>query len=75
MDIETPIKEIIANHLGLDPTAIETDADLEALGADSLDVISIIMDIERAYDIEIPEEAASKIRTVHDAINHIRNHP
>lgn len=75
MDIETPVREIIANHLGLDPTSIETDSNLESLGADSLDVISIIMDIERAYDIEISEEAASRIRTVHDAISYIRNHP
>lgn len=71
IDIETPVKEIIASRIGIDSSAIEPESDIEALGADSLDIISIIMDLENAFDIEIPEEAASKIHTVQDAINHI----
>lgn len=68
------IREIIAEVLNLNPEEIRLDSAFEDdLGADSLDVMQIIMGIEETFDIEIDNEVAEKIVTVEDAVEQIKN--
>ena len=67
------LKSIIASVLNLDPNEITPDTTfIEDLGADSLDVFQIIMDLEDAFDIKIPQEEAEKITTVGQAAELIK---
>ena len=67
------LKEIVANVLSLDPAEIRPEMTfLDDLGADSLDVFQIIMDLEDAYDVKISQEQAEKITTVGQAAELIR---
>ena len=67
------LKSIVASVLNLDPNEITPDTTfIEDLGADSLDVFQIIMDLEDAFDIKIPQEEAEKITTVGQAAELIR---
>ena len=67
------LKTIVASVLNLDPKEIMPDTTfIEDLGADSLDVFQIIMDLEDAFDIKIPQEEAEKITTVGQAAELIR---
>lgn len=64
------VKEIIAEELGVEEDKILMESDLsENLGADSLDAIELIMAIEEAFDIEIPDNEATKIKLVSDIVN------
>ena len=68
------LQEIIAEVLNLEPDDITMGATfVDDLGADSLDIIQIIMGIEEAFDIEIPNDAAEQIVTVGDAAEQIKN--
>lgn len=68
------IREIIADVLNLDPEEIRLDsAFVDDLGADSLDIMQIIMGIEETFDIEIDNDVAEKITTVEDAVEQIKN--
>ena len=68
------LQEIIAEVLNLEPDDITMGATfVDDLGADSLDIFQIIMGIEEAFDIEIPNEAAEQIVTVGDAAEQIKN--
>ena len=68
------IKEIIADQLGVDEEEITSDARfIEDLGADSLDLVELIMALEEEFDLEIPDEDAEKISTVGDAVEYIKN--
>jgi acyl carrier protein len=70
--IETKIKDIIAEQLGLRHDEIKNDASfLEDLGADSLDIVELIMAMEEEFELEIPDEDAEKIQTVQDSINYV----
>lgn len=61
------IRALVAEHLGVDPSELRPDANiLEDLGADSLDVVEMVMAIEEAFDIEIADEDAEAMRTVGD---------
>lgn len=72
MDVGAKVKEIIAEQLNQDAGGIETSANfVNDLGADSLDVVELVMAFEEAFDLEIPDEDAEKIQTVQDAINYI----
>jgi acyl carrier protein len=72
-DIEQRVKEIIADQLGEPIENITPDKDfVQDLGADSLDVVELVMALEEEFGIEIPEEDAEKIKTVGDAINYIK---
>ncbi|HOO11740.1 MAG TPA: acyl carrier protein [Bacillota bacterium] len=68
------VKEIIADQLGVDEEEISSDARfIEDLGADSLDLVELIMALEEEFDLEIPDEDAEKISTVGDAVEYIKN--
>lgn len=74
-EIESKVKAIIVDKLGVD----EKDVTLEAsfttdLGADSLDTVELIMDLEKEFGVQIPDEEAEKIATVGDAVSFIENH-
>ncbi|RLJ70387.1 acyl carrier protein [Hydrogenivirga caldilitoris] len=73
MAIEERIKEIIADQLGVEQEKIVPEAKfVEDLGADSLDVVELIMAFEEEFGIEIPDEDAEKIQTVGDVINYLK---
>jgi acyl carrier protein len=72
MSIEEKVKQIIVEQLPVDESKVVPDASfVEDLGADSLDVVELIMGFEDAFGIEIPDEDAEKISTVKDAIDYI----
>jgi len=73
MDLESRIKEIIADQLGVEIEKLKEDANfVQDLGADSLDVVELVMAFEEEFGIEIPDEDAEKIRTVGDVINYLK---
>jgi len=68
MDVEAKVKEIIVQQLGVDAEKVTADASfVDDLGADSLDVVELVMAFEEEFSVEIPDEAAEKIATVKDA--------
>lgn len=67
------IKEIAADRLGADPENITLESSfIDDLGADSLDIVELIMALEEEFDLQIPEEDAEKIATVGDAVNYVK---
>ena len=70
--IEAKVKEIIKNKLAVSESEITPEASFtNDLGADSLDTVELIMEFEKEFGVEIPDEAAEKIATVGDAISYI----
>ena len=68
------VKEVVIEKLDCDPAEVKEDSKfIEDLGADSLDVVELVMALEEKFDIEIPDEDAEKILTVADAIKYIEN--
>ena len=66
------IKKIIVDQLGVDESKITEDSSfVDDLGADSLDIVELIMAFEEEFDIEIPDENAEKIKTVGDAVKYL----
>ena len=73
--VTSRVKELITESLGVDADAIRLDASfIDDLGADSLDIVELVMLIEKDFDLEIPDEDAEKISTVQDAIDYIMDH-
>ena len=73
--VEERVKQIIVEQLGVDEAEVTPKASfVDDLGADSLDTVELVMAFEEAFDIEIPDEQAEKIRTVKDAIDYINAH-
>jgi acyl carrier protein len=71
-DISAKVKEIIVNKLGVDEAQIAPEASFtNDLGADSLDTVELVMEFEKAFNLQIPDEDAEKIATVGDAIRYI----
>jgi acyl carrier protein len=69
------VKEVVVEQLDCDPAEIKEDSKfIEDLGADSLDVVELVMALEEKFDIEIPDEDAEKILTVGDAIKYVEDH-
>ena len=65
--IELQIRSILAEQLGLEPAEIRPEANiLDDLGADSLDVVEMVMSLEQAFDIEMPDEDVESMRTIAD---------
>ncbi|MGB9774203.1 MAG: acyl carrier protein [Bacteroidota bacterium] len=72
-DIEAKVKEIIVNKLGVEESQITPEASFTIdLGADSLDTVELVMEFEKVFNIQIPDEDAEKISTVGDAINYLK---
>ena len=72
-DIEERLKQIVVNQLGVEEAAVVAKAKfIEDLGADSLDIVELVMAMEESFGIDIPDEDAENIRTVEDACNYIR---
>lgn len=72
-DISTKVKEIVMNKLGVEESAITPEASFtNDLGADSLDTVELVMEFEKSFNIQIPDEDAEKIGTVGDAINYLK---
>ena len=75
MPVEKRVREIVAEQLERDVNEVTTTASLiDDLGADSLDVVELVMKMEEEFGIEIPDEEAEKIKTVNDVIQYITTH-
>jgi acyl carrier protein len=73
MDVEAKVKEIIMDKLGVEESQIAPAASfINDLGADSLDIVELVMGFESAFQISIPDEDAEKIGTVGDAISYLK---
>ena len=69
------VKKIVADKLGVPEEKVtETSAFVNDLGADSLDVVEFVMEVEKEFDITIPDEAAAKLVKVGDAVKYIDEH-
>lgn len=74
-EIIDEVKEIIAERLSYDKDKINLSTSFtEDLGADSLDLVELIMELEKKFDIQIPEDASENIHTVGDVVNYIQEH-
>jgi len=75
MNVEEKMKNIIVEQLGVSQDAVVPEASfIDDLGADSLDLVELVMVLEEEFGQEIPDEDAEKIQTVQDAINYINEH-
>ncbi len=72
MPVAEKVKQIIVEQLGVDENQVDANASfVDDLGADSLDIVELVMAFEEAFDIDIPDEDAEKITTVKQAIDYI----
>ena len=71
--IEEKVKDIIVEQLGVNPEQVTEKASfIEDLGADSLDIVELVMAFEEEFSVEVPDEDAEKLQTVGDVINYIK---
>ncbi|HBX22388.1 MAG TPA: acyl carrier protein [Desulfotomaculum sp.] len=69
------VKAIIVEQLGVDAEDVKTEASfVDDLGADSLDIVELVMALEEKFDLQIPDEDAEKIRKVGEAVKYIQEH-
>jgi len=74
MSVLETVKEIVVEELAVDPDEVTENASfIDDLGADSLDIVELVMAFEEEFDIEIPDEDAEDIATVNDAVEYIEN--
>ena len=74
MNVEEKVKNIIVEQLGVEPEQVKPEAQfVNDLGADSLDTVELIMALEEEFNIDSPDEQAEKIKTVGEAIEHIKS--
>ena len=72
-EVQAKLKEIVIDRLNAEEDQIKPEASfVEDLGADSLDIVELIMGIEEEFDIEIPDEDAEKLTTVGEAMNYVK---
>ncbi|MDD4168844.1 MAG: acyl carrier protein [Desulfotomaculaceae bacterium] len=73
MLIADKVKSIIVDQLGVEEEEVQMEASfVDNLGADSLDIVELVMALEEEFDLEIPDEDAEKIRTVGEAVRYIQ---
>ena len=73
-ELETRVKDIIAEELGVEKDKLTAEASfMEDLGADSLDTVELVMAFEKEFDLDIPDEEAEKLRTVGDALSYLHS--
>ncbi len=71
-NIESQVKEIIVEQLGVEAAKVTADAKfIEDLGADSLDTVELVMAFEDKFSIEVPDDAAEKLKSVRDVIEYV----
>ncbi|MCH8084261.1 MAG: acyl carrier protein [Myxococcales bacterium] len=74
-DLSGRIQSIVTEQLGVEPSEVTKDASiLDDLGADSLDVVELVMTLEEAFDIEIPDDAVEEMRTIGDIQRFVESH-
>lgn len=72
-DVEDKIKGIIVDQLGVDSAAVKPEASfIEDLGADSLDIVELVMTMEEEFDLTIPDEDAETMKTVSDVVSYVK---
>ena len=72
-ELEKKVREIIVNKLSVSEDKVTPEASfINDLGADSLDTVELVMEFEKEFNIQIPDEDQEKIRTVGDAINYLK---
>ena len=72
-NVDERIKQIVITQLGVEESSVTPQAKfIDDLGADSLDIVELIMAMEEAFGVDIPDEEAENIRTVEDAINFVK---
>ncbi|MEM9168590.1 MAG: acyl carrier protein [Pseudomonadota bacterium] len=72
-DLDERVKKIVVEHLDVDEAKVDAKASfIDDLGADSLDIVELVMAFEEEFDVEIPDDAAETIQTVGDAIKFIQ---
>ena len=73
MSVDEKEKNIIVEQLGVDMETVTPEASfIDDLGADSLDIVELVMTMEEEFDLEIPDEDAEKIKTVNDVVSYIK---
>jgi acyl carrier protein len=73
-DNSEKVKDIIEKELGVEREKLTSEASfIEGLGADSLDIVELVMEFEKEFNIDIPDEDAEKLRTVGDALNYLNS--
>jgi acyl carrier protein len=74
MTFNPKIRDIIVEQLGVEPEKVKAEASfIEDLGADSLDIVELVMAMEEEFDLEIPDEDAEKLKTVGDVVNYLQS--
>ncbi|MCC7324999.1 MAG: acyl carrier protein [Gemmatimonadaceae bacterium] len=72
-DLSEKVKDIIEKELGVEREKLTSEASfIEDLGADSLDIVELVMEFEKEFNIDIPDEDAEKLRTVGDALGYLK---
>ncbi len=72
VSLNPKIKDIIVEQLGVDPERVKPEASfIDDLGADSLDIVELVMAMEEEFDLEIPDEDAEKLKTVQDVTTYL----
>jgi acyl carrier protein len=73
VSISPKVKDIIVEQLGVDPEKVKPEASfIDDLGADSLDIVELVMAMEEEFDLEIPDEDAEKLKTVNDVASYLQ---
>ena len=74
-EVESKVREIISEQLGVSADEVTPEASfIEDLGADSLDIVELVMALEEEFGLDIPDEDADKLKTVGDAMNYLQQH-
>ena len=74
-NIESQVKEIIATQLSVEPEKVTSDAKfIEDLGADSLDIVELVMAFEDKFSIEVPDEDTEQLKSVKEVVEYIEQH-
>jgi acyl carrier protein len=75
MSLEARVTDLIVEQLGVSKEEAVADASfIDDLGADSLDIVELVMTLEETFDIEIPDDDAEKMQTINDAIGYLKEH-
>lgn len=74
MEIENKVREIVCQQLDVDPEKVKMETSfVEDLGADSLAVVELVLALEEAFEIDIPDEDTEKLRTFQDAVEYLKS--